>query len=104
MTLSISELAKSRDAVTALLDELRLDAYLFEIEPRDDRWKLKVDCAVEADGAWESITLLVPKEMLLLCRDDVSVHRRIITEWRERLATCKLRTGRDDEGSADSNR
>ena len=90
MTLSIIELAKARDTIAELLDELRLDAYLFEIEPRDEQWELKVDCAVAADGAWESITLLVPKEMLLLSRDDAAIRQRMLTEWRGRLAACKL--------------
>ena len=90
MTLSIVELAKVRDTTAELLDELRLDAYLFEIEPRDEQWELKVDCAVAADGAWESITLLVPKEMLLLSRDDAAIRQRMLAEWRGRLAACKL--------------
>jgi hypothetical protein len=89
MTLSIAELARARDTTAELLDELRLDAYLFEIEPRDGQWQLKVDCAVEADGAWESVTLVVPKEMLLMGLDDTSIRRRILAEWRGRLAACK---------------
>lgn len=55
MTLSIAELARAREATTELLDELGLDAYLFEVEPRDGQWQLKVDCAIAAEGAWESL-------------------------------------------------
>lgn len=33
MTLSITELARAREASAALLDELGLDAYLFESNP-----------------------------------------------------------------------
>jgi hypothetical protein len=90
MTLSIIELAKVRDTTAALLDQLRLDAYLFEIEPRDEQWELKVDCVVAADGSWESVAFLVPKEMLLLSRDDAATRRRMLAEWRGRLAACKL--------------
>ena len=90
MTLSIVELAMVRDTTAELLDELRLDAYLFEIEPRDEQWELKVDCAVAADGAWESVTLLVPKEILLLSRDDAATRQRLLAEWHGRLAACKL--------------
>jgi hypothetical protein len=100
MALSIVEFAKVRDTVSELLDELRLDAYLFEIEPRDEQWELKVDCAVEADGAWETITLSVSKQTLLLSRNDVPARRRMLTEWRERLAACKLRAGRGDDENA----
>lgn len=91
MTLSIVELARARETTAELLDELGLDAYLFEFEPRDDQWELKLDCAVEEEGAWESITLQVPKEMLLTSHDDASVRRRLLAEWRGRLAACKMR-------------
>jgi hypothetical protein len=91
MALSIVELAKVRETIAELLDELRLDAYLFEIEPRDEQWELKVDCAVEADGVWESVMFLVPKEMLLLSPDDASLRQRLLAEWRGRLNACKLR-------------
>jgi len=90
MTLSIAELDQAREATTGLLDELGLDAYLFEIEPHDDQWELKVECAVEEEGAWESITLPVAKEMLLASQDDASIHQRILTEWRVRLIACKM--------------
>lgn len=90
MTLSIAELARARETTTELLDELGLDAYLFEVEPRDDQWELKVDCAME-EGVWESVTMLVPKEMLLTSHDDASVHRRILAEWQGRLVACKMR-------------
>jgi hypothetical protein len=91
MTLSIVELARAREAITGLLDELGLDAYLFEVEPGDEQWELTVDCAVETDGAWESLTLPVAKEMLLASRDDASIHQRILTEWRGHFVACKLR-------------
>lgn len=91
MTISITELARAREASAALLDELGLDAYLFEVEPRDELWELKVECAVTAEGAWESITLPVAKEMLLASQDDASIRQRILAEWRGRLIACKLR-------------
>jgi len=90
MSLSILELARAREITAELLDELGLDAYLFEIEPHDDQWELKVDCAVETAGAWESTTLSVPKEILLASRD-AAIHRRLLAEWRGRLGACRLR-------------
>ncbi len=91
MTLSITELDQARVATAALLDELGLDAYLFEVEPRDGQWELKVECALEIVGAWESIALQVPKEMLLTSQDDAAIHQRILAEWRGRFVACKLR-------------
>lgn len=91
MTLSIIELARARETSAALQDELGLDAYLFEVEPRDEQWELKVECAVAAEGAWESTTLRVPKDMLLMSQDDASIRQCVLTEWRGRLVACKLR-------------
>lgn len=85
MTLSIAELARAREAVAGLLEELRLDPYLFEVEPRDEHWELKVDCALETEGAGESITPPLSKEPLLRCTDDASVRQQLFAQWRERL-------------------
>jgi hypothetical protein len=90
MTISIKELAQTREATTELLDELGFEAYLFEVEPNDKQWELKVDCAMEADGAWESITLWLSKEMLLTSQDNASLRQRIIAEWHDRFVACKL--------------
>jgi hypothetical protein len=91
MTLSIAELARARETTAELLDEMGLDAYLFEVEPRDEQWELKVECAVEEEGAWESFALSVPKEILLASRDDALIRQRLLAEWRGRLSACKLR-------------
>ena len=42
MSESIVELAQIRELVTKILDELQLDAYLFEVEPREGQWELRV--------------------------------------------------------------
>lgn len=94
MTLSIVELARARETTAGLLEELGLEAYLFEVEPHDEQWELKVDCAMEADGAWENVTLWVPKEMLLRCQDDASLRQRILAEWHDRFVACKLQAGK----------
>ncbi len=91
MTLSITELARAREVTAELLDDLGLDAYLFEIKPRDELWELRVECAMVSEGAWESTTLRVSKETLLMSHDDASIHQRILAEWRSRLVACKLR-------------
>ncbi|MBI3772777.1 MAG: hypothetical protein HY272_08780 [Gammaproteobacteria bacterium] len=89
MTLSITELALAREATTELLNELGLDAYLFEVEPRDAQWELKVECAMATDGAWESIRLFVPKEVLLMSQDDASIHQRILADLGGHLIACR---------------
>lgn len=47
MNLSITELAKIRVAISKLLDELQLEAYVFDVEPKEELWQLTVDCAMD---------------------------------------------------------
>jgi hypothetical protein len=89
MPLAITELAKARDTVAGLLDELGLDAYLFEVDPKDDIWKVKIECAIEE--GWETITLSVGKQMLLADLDEVNVREQLLGEWRAKLSACKTR-------------
>ena len=87
MSLSIAELARAREATTGLLEELGLEAYLFEIQPRDELWEVKVDCAMRKDGQWESVSLRVPRE--ILAGGDDGARRQLLAEWRERFAECR---------------
>ena len=65
MTLSTVDLVKARETASAILEELQLDAYLFEIEPKDDTWELIVECASEIDGGWATIKLQMNLSLLL---------------------------------------
>ncbi len=87
MTLSTLALAKARDAAAAILDELGLDAYLFEVEPRDGDWELRVECAV--NEGWENVVLRVPAAELQAAVDDEDVRARLRRRWGEALAACR---------------
>lgn len=87
MSLSTAELAQARRAAAALLEELALDAYLFEVEPQDGEWEVVLECALEE--GWETVTLRVAKERLLSCGQDAAVRRQMLEEWGARLAACK---------------
>lgn len=103
MSLSILELATARESASRILAELQLDAYLFEVEPRDDTWELRIECACDVDGGWEMITLQVPKRMLLDGFDDENARQDLFAYWKRKLAACKLRqpdsTGRTNRSS-----
>ena len=92
MAESIAELAQIRELVTKILDELELDAYLFEVEPREGQWELKVECAVKE--GWETVRLPVTKALLLRGADDPEVYRSLLDEWREVLSACLIKTQR----------
>ncbi len=91
MPLSIVELAQVRDTAADLLEELGLDAYLFQVEPEADHWRLKVDCAMNMEDAWESISLTIPKQLLLNSRQDEAARSAILSEWSSSLLSCKRR-------------
>jgi hypothetical protein len=81
---------KARETANSILEELLLDAYLFEIEPQDDNWELKIECACETDGSWMSFTIRVPKKYLMDGFDDDLVKSRLFEYWKKKLAQCKV--------------
>lgn len=91
MSLSIRELAKARESANHILDEIQLDAYIYEIEPRDENWELKVECACEINGGWQTIVIQVPRKMLLDSFDDETAKRQLFEYWKNKFADCKLR-------------
>ena len=91
MSISTLELAKARESANTILQELRLDAFIYEVEPRDDVWELTIECACEIDGGWETVMLQVPKRMLLDSFDDEKAKQDLFEYWKKMLADCKLR-------------
>jgi hypothetical protein len=88
MTLSLTELAEIREVIAKLLDQLKLDAYLFEVEPKEDQWEIKVECAVDKE-CWETVRLTAKKEILFHGADDAIMHEALLDNWREALSACK---------------
>lgn len=88
MTVTTSELALADQAAKALLEQLGLSAYLYEIEPRDDAWMLRLDCAVPE--GWQSTTLELDKRKLLTSLYDGAVRSELLETWRNRLSACKV--------------
>lgn len=95
MALSMLDLAQAREAMAGLLDEIGLEAYLFDIQPKDAQWELKVECALDSREGWERIVLAVPGDILLASRHDPAARERLAGLLRERLADCKLQAPRD---------
>ena len=89
MNLSIAELAKIREAVSKILDELQLESYVFDVEPQEGLWQLDIECAI--DNGWESISLKANKDYFLHGADDAVFHQLLLDEWREALSMCKVK-------------
>lgn len=71
-----------------LLEQLGLEAYLFEVEPRPGPWEVRVECA-NPDG-WQSVILAVELDRLLGSRSNGADRTRLLEDWGERLAECRL--------------
>ena len=86
MSISTQELAQARELVGQLLEALGLDAYLFEVEPGESRWDVRVECAVQ--GGWTTCELQVEKRQLLDGVGDAAVRQALLDDWRRALSDC----------------
>jgi hypothetical protein len=83
MDLSAKNLNEAKDTVSNLLEQLGLSAYLFEVEPHENHWEVRVECAL--DSAWQSSVLNVDERALRACRTDRVFRDQMLSEWRKRL-------------------
>ena len=77
------ELAEAKDAVTLLLEELALPAYIFEVDPRNGLWEVRIDRAV--DGNWQSLVFPIHIEELQQVITDQAARTRMLDQWRNLL-------------------
>lgn len=84
MILSAAELSAAKDATDALLDELGLEAYLYEVELEEDAWRIRVDCATMQ--GWQSLSVTVDKQTLLASPTDPAARSHLAGILRERLS------------------
>ena len=84
MDLAARNLDEARQTVGELLEQLGLTAYLFEVEPRADRWEVRVECAL--DSAWQSSVFTLEDKALRASRTDRLVRDQILGELHKRLA------------------
>lgn len=76
---TINEIDNARKAVATLLDAMELDAYLFEVEPADDQWHIRLEWAREE--VWTRVTLSAGHDKLLASLDDAGVRDALLREW-----------------------
>lgn len=91
MMISIAQLARVREFLGGVLEGLGLDAYLFEIEPRDGQWEMRVECAIQ--GGWESVNRTLDGDLLLKSIEDEQLKQRLIAELEQSLGHCVRRDG-----------
>lgn len=83
MKLGQKELIEARETVEALLEQLGIATYLFEVEPRADHWEVRVEFA--PDSIWQSSVLNVDEEWLAATRIDEAARDKLLAEWRKHL-------------------
>lgn len=84
------DLVMARELLTRILDELELDAYLFDIEPGEGAWTVKIECA--AGGGWERVELSLSNDQLCRASGEIGVMKQLSEEISERLRDCKRRS------------
>jgi len=87
MRVSADELRRAREATEALLEEMGLAAYLYEVGASETGWMVRVECAV-ANG-WQVVEIPVTKEDLLGAPRDARVRARLLQEWSDELGPCR---------------
>lgn len=87
MNISTRELVDAKEATADLLDELGLEAYVFEVEPRAQQWEVRVDCGYS--GGWQSVTFPVDVERLCESRSNKTLRAQLLEDWGARLAACR---------------
>jgi hypothetical protein len=83
MSANSSDLIRARERIATVLEQLDVDAYLFEIEPGEAKWQLKVECAV--DEGWGSFTLALDEPWL----QSEGEQTQLLERCRTALAACK---------------
>ncbi len=86
-------LDEATETVRGMLEELGLDAYLFEVHVREGRWEVRVECGAP-DGPWQMTTLEIDGDALT--PPDARGPRerdRLLDEWRGRLDLCAAPRG-----------
>ncbi|MEK7207518.1 MAG: hypothetical protein AAB134_06530 [Pseudomonadota bacterium] len=83
MNLTGKNLTEAKETGGDLLEQLGLSAYLFEVEPHENFWEVRVECAL--DSGWQSSVLNVDDNALRACRTDRHFRDQMLNEWRKRL-------------------
>ncbi|SCZ64340.1 hypothetical protein [Thiohalomonas denitrificans] len=87
MASASAERIQAREAAAGVLKDLKLEAFLFEVEAEGGEWSIEVGC--ESHLGWTTIQLSASKERLLASQFSRTVRRRMAGEWLNRLGVCR---------------
>lgn len=84
---SEADLARARAAVGTLLDNMRLSAHLYAVEPREGMWAVIVECAT--GSGWQRVELRAGPELLAAIHGDAAARATLLAQWRAHLDDCR---------------
>ncbi|WP_303902371.1 hypothetical protein [Thiohalomonas denitrificans] len=87
MASASAERIQAREAASSVLKDLKLAAFLFEVEAEGGEWSIEVGC--QSRGGWVIVQLSASKEQLLATQFDRTVRRRMAGEWLNQLRICR---------------
>lgn len=86
---SVLDIRGARAAVEQVFDELGLGAFVYTVEPKENGWELRAECAVEE--GWQTIVLPVDPADLTASLSDPGVRRELCTAWAPHFRACVKR-------------
>ena len=69
-----------------LLEQLRLEAYLFEVEPHARNWEVRIDCGI--NEKWQSAVLEISSTRLTARREAGPARDAVLSARHEQLGAC----------------
>lgn len=84
---SEADLARATAAVSILLDDMRLSAHLYAVEPKEGGWAVIVECAT--GSGWQRVELRAGPELLAAINGDAAARVTLHARWRAHLDDCK---------------
>jgi len=85
---TIHSFVEARTAIERVLDALGLGTYLFDVEPRDDGWQVKVEC--QSREGWKVVSVDVERDALARSLHDDAARERLLVTFRDRIGACAL--------------
>jgi hypothetical protein len=83
MEWTVRRFIEARDTVDALLRALPLQDYLFEVEPKQEHWEVRLE--YPTPDAWRMITLTVDDATLSAVQRDAGARDEVLDRWKQRV-------------------
>jgi hypothetical protein len=88
MDWTIRTFVEARTAIERVLDALGLGTYLFDVEPREDGWEVKVEC--QGREGWRVVSVDVERDALGRSLHDGAAREQLLARFRDRIGECAL--------------